>query len=147
MPVLERVESAQRRIDARLHPLAAPLLLAVGALAATAYVAQVDPHEGGHYPTCPSLWLTGFYCPGCGSLRAVHDLANLDLAGAWGMNPLTVLVIPWLAWRWLAWVLERIGHPVHRRPAPSWALYLLFAGICVYTVARNVPVLEPYLAP
>ena len=36
----------------------------------------------GHYPTCPFLAITGWYCPGCGSLRAVHDLLHGDLAGA-----------------------------------------------------------------
>ncbi|GIG54471.1 DUF2752 domain-containing protein [Demequina activiva] len=147
MSLLERVESAQRTAASRLHPLVAPVAVAVATVAATAYVAQVDPHEGGHYPTCPSLWLTGWYCPGCGSLRAIHDMAHLDLAGAWGMNPLAVLVVPWLLWRWAAWTAAALGRPVRRRPAPAWSLYALAGAVVLYAVLRNIPALEPYLAP
>ncbi len=145
--MFERADAARQQVVARLHPLVTPAVVAIGALAGTAYIAQVDPHEGGHYPTCPSLWLTGLYCPGCGSLRAIHNLAHLDVAGAWAMNPLAVVVIPWLLWRWVAWTLSLLGRPVHRPPAPAWALYLLFAGVIIYTVARNIPALGPYLAP
>ncbi|GMA37439.1 DUF2752 domain-containing protein [Demequina litorisediminis] len=68
MAVDERVEKTQQTLLGRLHPLVVPLAVGAGALAAVTYVGNVDPHEGGHYPTCPSLLLTGFYCPGCGSL-------------------------------------------------------------------------------
>ncbi len=125
----------------------APLVVGAAGLAATAYIASVDPHEGGHYPTCPSLYLTGFYCPGCGSLRAIHDLAHLDLAGAWGMNPLAVIALPWLAWRWLRWALESAGVSVTTRPAPGWALYLLAGAVILYGILRNIPALAPWLAP
>lgn len=147
MAVDERVEKVQQTLLGRLHPLVVPLVVGAGALAAVTYVGNVDPHEGGHYPTCPSLLLTGFYCPGCGSLRAIHDLANGDLAGAWGMNPLAVIVIPWLVWRWIAWVLSAVGRPPRRRPAPAWSLYLLAALVVAYGILRNIPALAPYLAP
>lgn len=147
MTLTARVLEPGERLLARLHPSAAPIAVGVAGALATAYVASVDPHEGGHYPTCPSLYLTGFYCPGCGSLRAIHDLAHLDLVGAWGMNPLVLFAVPWLAWRWLKWLLASRGVHVRTRPAPGWALYLLFAGIVAYTVLRNIPALEPYLAP
>lgn len=126
---------------------AGPLATAAVSVAALALVATVDPHEAGHYPTCPSLWLTGWYCPGCGSLRALHDLAHLDLMGALSMNPLAVVVVPWLLWRWIGWMLSVSGRPLKRSPAPGWALYLLAAGMVLYGVARNIPALAPWLAP
>ena len=147
MPVLERVESAQRTVAARLHPFVGPAVVAASAVVAVAYIAQVDPHEGGHYPTCPSLLLTGWYCPGCGSLRAIHDMGNLDLSGAWDMNPLAVLVVPWLLWRWIAWALAAIGRPVSRIPAPAWSLYLLAGTVVGYAVLRNIPAFASTLAP
>ncbi|WP_234983454.1 DUF2752 domain-containing protein [Demequina sp. NBRC 110053] len=147
MSLDERVEAARQQLTSRLHPLVAPILVATGAIAAVAYVGSVDPHEGGHYPTCPSLLVTGLYCPGCGSLRAIHDAANGDLAGAWDMNPFAVIVAPWLVWRWVAWVLAASGRPVRRRPAPAWALYVLAGAVVLYWIARNIPALEPYLAP
>ncbi len=147
MTVRERAETVQQRVVDRFHPLAGPIAVAAAAVFAAAYVYQVDPNTPGHYPTCPSLWLTGWYCPGCGSLRASHDLTHLDLAGAWGMNPALVLVAPWLVWRWFAWLAAVRGRPIARRPAPAWALYGLSALVVAYWVARNIPVLEPFLAP
>ncbi|PYV86056.1 MAG: hypothetical protein DMG90_22080 [Acidobacteria bacterium] len=36
-----------------------------------------NPASSGIFPPCPFLWLTGFYCPGCGSLRALHQLLHV----------------------------------------------------------------------
>lgn len=147
MTVRERVETTQRRLVDRLHPLAGPITVAAGAVMSAAYLYRIDPYTPGHYPTCPSLWLTGWYCPGCGSLRATHDLTHLDLVGAWGMNPALVLAVPWLVWRWYGWFAASRGRPLARRLAPAWALYGLAALVVLYWIARNVPVLEPFLAP
>ncbi len=43
---------------------------------------------------CPLLYITGFYCPGCGSQRAIHLLMHGDLIGAFRFNPLMVLTLP-----------------------------------------------------
>ena len=55
--------------------------------AVAAYVSMVDPDESGHYPTCPFLYLTGYYCPGCGSLRMVHALTHGQVGQGFGRNP------------------------------------------------------------
>ena len=83
---------------------------ALGLLAAigVGVVYFVDPRVAGNYPPCPFLYLTGCYCPGCGTLRAVHRLLHGDLPGAIGYNPLTIAFMPFLAgcaadcvaWRW-----------------------------------------------
>lgn len=53
-----------------LRRLARPLT-ALGAVALpTLYVASVDPNASGHYPTCPFLQATGWWCPGCGGCAA-----------------------------------------------------------------------------
>lgn len=145
--MLERVGAPPAAARRTVRSIARPLLTAAGAVAALAVVAAVNPYDAGHYPTCPSLWLTGWYCPGCGSLRALHDLAHLDVAGAMGMNPLAVVVVPWLMWRWIAWMLAASGRPVGRTLVPGWVLYLLAACIVLYGVARNMPMFAPWLAP
>ncbi len=43
---------------------------------------------------CPLHYITGFYCPGCGSQRAIHLLLHGDLIGAFRFNPLMVLTLP-----------------------------------------------------
>lgn len=123
----------------RARRLRAPALVVAGLLVPTAYVAAVDPHEAGHYPGCPSWTLLGVWCPGCGMLRAVHDLAHLDPAGAMARNPLSVplalgtlvVLVLWTRARWrgrpLGWVL------------PSWLPFAVGAGLVLFGVARNVP--------
>ncbi|WP_084622569.1 DUF2752 domain-containing protein [Demequina oxidasica] len=131
----------------RAAPYWGPIAVGVAALCAATVVAAVDPHEAGHYPTCPSLFVTGFWCPGCGSLRALHNLAHGDVMGALGMNVLVVIAVPFLIWRWGSWLGETLGRPSQRRLAPPWAIWLLLAGIVAFTVGRNIPVLGPLLAP
>jgi hypothetical protein len=116
-----------------------PLAVGAAGVAATAYLAAVDPNQPGHYPTCPFLAVTGWYCPGCGSLRALHDLAHLDLAGALARNPFAVLVVPYLLMSWVLWVERTVTGRVPRRVAPGWSIWVLLAGIVAFWVLRNVP--------
>ncbi|HEY8718847.1 DUF2752 domain-containing protein [Pengzhenrongella sp.] len=129
-----------------------PLVVGALTLAATAYVALVDPNSPGHYLTCPMLSLTGLYCPACGGLRAVHDLAHLDLVGAWGMNPLVVLAVPLLAGAWARWLRRswstrsRPPTEASNRRSTRLAWIVLVVVVC-FGVLRNVPALAPWLAP
>ena len=124
-------------------------VLAVGAIvvAATAYLAAVDPHEPGHYPLCPTLALTGLLCAGCGGLRAVHSLTQLDLAGAWAMNPFVVLMLPVLVAGWAMWLRREWTGSPRQWLAPAWVVWGLLAVVVSYSVARNIPALAPWLAP
>ncbi|MBD5787314.1 DUF2752 domain-containing protein [Cellulosimicrobium terreum] len=129
-------------------PRAVAVPLVVGAVVATAvaYVGLVDPNRPGHYVTCPLLALTGLACPGCGGLRATHDLVHLDLAAAWAMNPLWVLAAPLLVALWAVWLVRawsgRSGPRVP--PAAAWAGLVV---LVVFGVLRNVPALEGWLGP
>jgi hypothetical protein len=123
----------------------APAAMLVPAAAALGFVARVDPNAPGHYPTCPFLWLTGEYCPGCGSLRAVHALTHGDLGTAMSRNPLTVLGTVALVVLWIAWLQRRVtGRP--RRAAPAWVLWALLAVVLAFWLLRNLPGFE-WLAP
>ena len=53
-----------------------------------------DPSTAGFYPRCPSKALTGYDCPGCGSLRGMHALLHGDFAGAWRFNAALYFAIP-----------------------------------------------------
>lgn len=131
----------------RWRRLRAPLLTGVGVATATTLLATVSPHTPGQYGICPSLWLLGVYCPGCGALRATYDLAHLDLVGAWSMNPLWVLVVPVLIVAWITWVRRAWrGRRLGRRLAP-WMWIAPLAVALGYAVLRNLPALAPWLAP
>ncbi|MET4223791.1 DUF2752 domain-containing protein [Oerskovia enterophila] len=129
----------------RWRAAAAPLVTGGVVAGATLVLALVDPHEGG-YPLCPLLALTGWACPACGGLRATHDLATGDLAGAWAMNPLWVIVVPFLVLAWVLW-LRRAWTGTRARPVPAWSGVVALVALVAFGVARNIPAMVPFLGP
>ena len=73
------------------------LLLAFGCI----YYA-LDPSSSTLFPRCTFLTLTGYKCPGCGTLRGVHHLLHLRFSAAWDMNPLMIVMMPLIV-ALLAW--------------------------------------------
>ena len=55
-----------------------------------------DPIASDFFPKCPFLVFTGYQCPGCGSQRAVHELLNLNIMGAWRQNALFLISMPYV---------------------------------------------------
>ena len=113
-------------------------LLAAAAVGA-AVLWQVDPHQAGNpLPPCPSLWLTGLFCPGCGTTRALHALLHGDLKLAMAMNPLMVLSLAPVAMLLAQWLrllppsLEPLAMVLGN--ARVWAVLLIGYG-----VLRNLP--------
>jgi hypothetical protein len=128
----------------RARRLRGPLLVGVAVLASATYVGLVDPNATGHYPLCPTKYLTGLDCPGCGGLRSVHALMHGDVVGALDHNALVVLlIIPVAVALWVRSVIRAWRgtpppetEPWWSRRAVLWAAVALFA---VFTVVRNVP--------
>ena len=103
----------------------------------------------GVYPRCPFYLLTGYYCPGCGSLRSISALLHGHFLHAFKYNPLCILAVPLL----VVWSFERIRHTIlggpKRDPALSVpALRYLWILILGFAIIRNLP-WPPfnYLAP
>lgn len=119
----------------------APLAVAGGVLAATAYVALVDPGEPGHYPLCPLKAVTGLDCPACGGLRSVHALTHGDLGGALNQNLAVVLLLPVAVVLWVGWLRRAgaSGAPAERTTRWRTAPYVLLVALLVFTVVRNLP--------
>ena len=132
----------------RRERLAAPLLLAGAVLGASVVLHLRDPHESGSYGFCPWLVLTGTYCPGCGGLRAVHDLTRGDLVSAASSNLLFVGAVPIVVVLWAAWARDRwrgVTRRVDQRRAMLGAA--VFGALALaFWVVRNLPGLE-WLAP
>jgi hypothetical protein len=89
-----------------------------------------DPVRTSVYPPCPFHWLTGLNCPGCGSIRALHQLAHGHFAAAFGCNPLTVLMLPVVAYLGVS----RRDTPIN--PILAW---VLVGTVVVFGVLRNIP--------
>lgn len=82
-------------------------------------------------PPCVFHKLTGLWCPGCGTGRALKAIfTEGDFLTALKMNPLLVVGLPIL----LAVALFRPAWL--RRPAVGWALVSL---VIAYWVLRNLP--------
>ncbi|MEP1123688.1 MAG: DUF2752 domain-containing protein [Ilumatobacter sp.] len=117
-----------------------PMAVAVLAAAAVVTVGVRDPHAAGNYPTCPSIALLGVHCPGCGSMRAMHELAHGDIAGVFSLNVLVPVGLALLAWAWVSWFDRRLGHarvPALRPPVP--VLYGSVVVLVAFAVLRNLP--------
>jgi hypothetical protein len=60
-------------------------------IAAAALIFAFDPSATWWFPSCPIHALTGWLCPFCGSLRAVHALLQGAPLVASELNPLTTV--------------------------------------------------------
>ncbi len=120
------------------------------AVVAAGYLSVVDPNQPGRYPSCPILFLTGHWCPGCGGLRAVHALMHGDVVTAVSANLVVVLMVPVAVLLWGRWAALRSGvRSVEGRQSWSvspllWCLAL--AGVLLFWVLRNLPA-TAWLAP
>ena len=138
-PVAER--SAPHLAD-RIARLRTPALVLAGSAAALTYIGSVSPYASGNYPACPLYAVTGLYCPGCGSLRSLHSLANADVVAAFARNPLMpplMLILALVLVRWV--VLRWRGERLIWEP-PTWVPIAIGVGVIVFGVARNIPGLE-----
>jgi hypothetical protein len=115
----------------------AGLLMAVGAVVV---LYLFDPVTAGFYPVCALHQATGLLCPGCGTLRALHQLTHGNFAAAWRLNCFVVSLLPvvfWLATREMIWLATGKRLPgVVTRPVFGWAALV---GLIIFTVARNLP--------
>lgn len=130
----------------RLAALRGPVAVLGASAAALAVLARVDPNEPGHYPTCPFLALTGHWCPGCGSLRAIHAVTEGDVAAAAGLNVLVLVALPVLAVIWWRWAGRSWTGALRSRAAPAFYLWAMLIVVLVFGVVRNLP-LGAALAP
>jgi hypothetical protein len=149
--------SVDARQVTRRSAVSGPLLLAGTAVAGVLALRLRDPHEVGSWGTCPLLHLTGLYCPGCGGLRAVDDLARLDVGAALSSNALLVLLLPLVVAAWAAWLRRSWRHPGSTTTphAPAVAdgrvrsrslVLAVLAVTVVFAVVRNLPA-GGWLAP
>ncbi|WP_017534060.1 DUF2752 domain-containing protein [Nocardiopsis alba] len=144
-----RPTNAIARSLGRVHPAIWPLGLGAVGLVGVVLLHTVDPNQPGFYPGCPWLALTGTFCPGCGTTRALSALTHLDVLGALSMNPLLMLFLPFALYSYLTWLRNSLWpHRGSRPPVPlpAWAPWGILAGIVTFWILRNLPWFS-FLAP
>ncbi len=86
--------------------------LTLGAVAlAAAALFFFDPATAGFYPPCLFKTVFGVQCPGCGSLRAVHQLLHGNLQEAWSLNKPFLIALPLAAAAALFTLLRKSSSP------------------------------------
>ena len=130
----------ERRLD---RPVQQRLLYAGLALMGAAGLALVyfaDPRQPGLYPVCSFLGLTGCYCPGCGTLRALHQLLHGNFLAAFGYNPYTILALPVIAYSFATGGLRAYGLPAPPRIfIPASLIWSLLIAVLAFWLLRNLP--------
>ena len=100
-----------------------------------------DPADSSIFPSCPFRTLTGFDCPGCGTLRGAHQLLHGNILAALDLNLIMVLMLPYLCISFFLMLsFDSIGRRMPSFYIPSKWIWGLLVIILVFWVARNIPV-------
>jgi Protein of unknown function (DUF2752) len=116
------------------------MALVVLATSGAVLLRLLDPAHSLVFPPCPLHYFTGLYCPGCGSLRAMHALLHGDLRQALAMNSLTVILLPFIGYGLISEIYRHLwGRPIVGTRLPANWIWALFAVIVLFGIARNLP--------
>lgn len=89
------------------------------------------------FPECPFHTLTGYYCPGCGSQRAIHALLNINLVQAAQYNILLVASLPILLYYVFIKLFRKNTYP--KLFYSNTFLWIVFVILIVFWLLRNLP--------
>lgn len=114
------------------------LLLVIVGVAILFFV--LDPNKHSIFPQCAFHSLTGAFCPGCGSQRALHSLLHLDIAGVVSYNflflPATLLLLYHYIHPWLNhWLSLKLPNLFYLKNTP----WVIFAVVMLFWIFRNLP--------
>ncbi len=134
----------------RSRALLCPGLSAVGVAAVVVRLNQTNGIDVAPYSGCLFHLATGLWCPLCGGLRGVAALSHGDLPAALSSNLPAMLLLPFVAATWLAWVYAGWqGRPAPRLVLTNRHWTALAVVFLVFSVWRNLPMLPfgAWLAP
>jgi hypothetical protein len=114
------------------------LALLGAAVAIGAVLFFFNPSTTAFYPKCLFHELTGLYCPGCGTTRALYFLLHGSFLQALQNNALVIFLLPVLGatMLWRSW--RRRPPSLDSRFRSIWIVVLL-AVVVVFGVLRNLP--------
>jgi hypothetical protein len=116
------------------------LLIFLSGLTTACLLYTFNPADSRLYAPCPFHALTGLYCPGCGSLRAIHQLLHMHLLSAFKLNPLLVLSIPLLGYLLLhPYVAASKKHFLSDVNMPAFLIWIYLGIVVSFWIIRNTP--------
>lgn len=113
------------------------LILAVVALAITAYYFFINPSTTTFGFQCLFYKTTGLFCPGCGGQRAFHHLLHGDFASAFQYNLLIFMALPLVGIKFYEEFFEKKIIPNFIYSSKFLTVLIFF--VVVFTVLRNLP--------
>ena len=114
--------------------------LSFAGVATAAVVLYVfDPATSALFPSCPLRVWTGWLCPGCGTLRAMHALLHGHVGAAMHDNALATLAVIAIGAAWIRDLIRPLEAP--------WMATLTNAGFSgaaiglalAFGALRNIP--------
>jgi len=114
--------------------------IAVGIIGLGLFYFFINPQEVNFLPECPLHATTGFYCPGCGSQRATHQLLNFNIFGALQQNVLYLLSLMLLGYHLIVTGIntifkKQLFNYIYHPKTPLIILVL----IIIFWMLRNIP--------
>ena len=118
-------------------------LMVIPAFFITKYYYNHNPelsNNSGLFPSCPFYYVTGLYCPGCGSQRAIHDLLHGRFIEAFSHNLLFVILI--------VFILSQLYYQTHKiilnresfnLSHNKYFTYTVLFTVISYWILRNIP--------
>lgn len=113
------------------------------ASAALLYLRLYNPAipGAGLYPPCPFRALTGLDCPGCGTLRGLHQLTHGHLLAALDYNALMVMASPVIGYTFISYLLLAArGRGLPQPFVRPIFIKALFWIVISFWILRNIPV-------
>ncbi len=120
----------------------------------------VDARYSGFFPRCPFFALTGLYCPGCGSQRAVSAILHGDVIKAVRYNVMLAVSLPLVLYSasvslrtTIYWIIRDFGEKramiwlnfLRREPIPQKIFYspvfvkVFLVAVVLFWILRNIP--------
>jgi hypothetical protein len=127
---------------AAVEPKRLNLNLWIGVLSTATLVLVLfffDPSRSGFYPLCYFHRVTGLLCPGCGGLRATHQLLHGHILEALRLNAFLVLVLlPAACFIGLRWLIRFLQQKPNKLEFRLRWLWLGLGSAVVFGIARNL---------
>jgi quinol-cytochrome oxidoreductase complex cytochrome b subunit len=107
-----------------------------------------NPSQYSFYPLCLFHSYTGLLCPGCGSLRALHQLLHGHVIAAIRLNVLLISALPVAILFFVRFAHRKLNNqPAAPGIRPAW-LWWGLTVIIIFGVLRNLPFAQSaWLAP
>jgi len=115
------------------------LSILITGLAATFLLYTFNPADSLFYAPCLFHAITGLYCPGCGSLRAMHQLLHMHFSAAFKLNPLFVLSIPLLVYLLLRSRFFKPKKYSSNSDIPAFLIWIYLYVVALFWIIRNIP--------